>query len=98
MLDLAAGDPQLRHVGRAELETDDKAALKERLEAVTGERIAALEAADPDKAKGREAELEADGSAGRDSGTPESRDRGRSPGPEMESERAPKNVDRELGL
>ena len=96
-LDLAPGDPQLRHLDRAwastvhafqgrtvdtviaameanhphlttqksfyveisrardraELVTDDKAALKEQLEAATGERIAALEAVGADNAKGR---------------------------------------------
>ncbi|MCY4468614.1 MAG: hypothetical protein OXC08_07815 [Thiotrichales bacterium] len=41
--------------GRAELVTDDRAALKEQLEAVTGERIAALEAVEPKRAKDREA-------------------------------------------
>ena len=40
---------------RAELVTDDKAALRGELEAVTAERIAALEAAEPEHAKGREA-------------------------------------------
>ena len=94
MLDLAAGDPQHRHVDRgwaptvhafqghtvntviaameadhphlttrksfyveisrardrAELVTDDRAALKEQLEAATGERIAALDAVGPDNA------------------------------------------------
>ena len=39
---------------RAELVTDDKTTLKEQLEAATGERIAALETVDPDKAKGME--------------------------------------------
>ena len=38
---------------RAELVTDDQAALKEQLESVTGERIAALEAVEPERAKGR---------------------------------------------
>ena len=41
---------------RAELVTDDKGALKEQLEATTGERIAALEAVEPERAKEREAE------------------------------------------
>ena len=36
---------------RAELVTDDREALREKLEAVTGERIAALEAVGPEKAK-----------------------------------------------
>ena len=98
MLDMNAGDPQLRHIDRAwastvhafqgrtvdnviaaieanhpnltnqkmlyveisrardraELVTDDKAALKEQLEALTGERIAALEALGEDRSKGRD--------------------------------------------
>ena len=45
---------------RAELVTDDREMLKEQLEAATGERIAALEAVEPDKSKGREAGLETD--------------------------------------
>ncbi len=103
LLDLAPGDPQLRHIDRAwastmhafqgrtvdtviaameanhpnltslktfyveisrardraELVTDDRDALRERLEAVTGERIAALEAVEPERAKGRDAGREA---------------------------------------
>ena len=142
MLDLAPGDPQLRHVDRAwastahafqgrtvdtviaameanrphlttqksfyveisrardraELVTDDRAALKEQLEAVTGERIAALEAIEPDKAKGRDAGLEAGRSAGRESDVSASRERGKSPEPGMEPSRAPRSVDRQLGL
>ena len=43
---------------RAELTTDLMAALKEQLEAVTGERIAALEAVEPERAKGRDGGLE----------------------------------------
>ena len=42
---------------RAELVTDDKAALREQLEAVTGERIVALEAVDPERVKVRETVL-----------------------------------------
>ena len=141
-LDLAPGDPQLRHLDRAwastvhafqgrtvdtviaameanhphlttqksfyveisrardraELVTDDRAALKEQLEAATGERIAALEAVGPEKAKGQEAGLEAGRSAGRESGASVSRERDRTPEPEMEGTRAPKSVDRDLGL
>ena len=37
---------------RGELVTDDKAALREQLEAVTVERIAVLEAVDPERVKG----------------------------------------------
>ena len=91
---------------RAELVTDDRNALRETLEAVTGERIAALEAVEPEKAKGREVGLDADRSAWReDSGTPE-RQRERatggvpkgSPERDMEKTRMPTRVDRELGL
>ena len=77
---------------RAELVTDDRAALKEQLEAATGERIAALEAVEPDRAKGQDAGLEAGRSAGRESSASVPRER------EMERTRAPKSVDRALGL
>ena len=83
---------------RAELVTDDKTALRERLEMVTGERIAALEAVGEDKAKGREAGLEAGRSAGGERDASESPERERTPEPDMEKARAPKSVDRELGL
>ena len=74
---------------RAELVTDDKAALKEQLEAVTGERIAALEAVEPDKAKGRDAGLEAGGGSGRESDASASRERDKAPA---------MGRDRDLGL
>ena len=142
MLDLAPGDPQLRHIDRAwastvhafqgrtvdtviaameanhpnlttqktlyveisrardraELVTDDKAALRETLEAATGERIAALEAVEPERAKDRAAGLDADRSAGRGGGASESRQRERCSGLDMEEARTPKSVDRDLGL
>ncbi len=123
-LDLAPGDPQLRHLDhawastvhafqgrtvdtviaameanhphlttqksfyveisrardRAELVTDDRAALKEQLEAATGERIAALEAVEPDKAKGRETSL--DESRGREHEIAAPRGRDKAPGME----------------
>ena len=141
-LDLAPGDPQLRHLDRAwastvhafqgrtvdtviaameanhrhlttqksfyveisrardraELVTDDRAALKEQLEAATGERIAALEAVGADKAKEREAGPEADRSAERGTGAAGSREREGASPPDLEPVRAPKGVDRELGL
>ena len=141
-LDLAPGDPQLRHIDRAwastvhafqgrtvdtviaameanhpnlttqktlyveisrardraELVTDDKAALRETLEAATGERIAALEAVEPERATGRAAGLDVDRGAGRDGGGSESRQPERSSGPDMEDARTPKSVDRDLGL
>ena len=78
--------------------TDDKAALKEQLEAATGERIAALEAVEPERTKGREAGLEAGGGSGRESDGAESREGDRSPEPVMEQSRAPKGLDRDLGL
>ena len=139
-LDLAPGDPQLRHLDRAwastvhafqgrtvdtviaameanhphlttqksfyveisrardraELVTDDKAALKEQLEAATGERIAALEAVEPEKAKGRETSLGEDRGSGREHDT--SAPRGRDKAPGMEQDRAARSVDRGLGL
>ena len=136
MLDMNAGDPQLRHVDRAwastvhafqgrtvdnviaaieanhpnlttqkmlyveisrardraELVTDDKAALKEQLEALTGERIAALEAVGEEKSKAPEAakagsmdaEIGGERSAGRIA--------------EAEKLPEPKSVDRDFGL
>ena len=77
---------------RAELVTDDKAALRETLEAVTGERIAALEAVEPEKAKerdaGRDAVLSREGP-----GAPE-RELGSEPGMDP----APKGLDRDMAL
>ncbi len=140
MLDLATGDPQLRHIDRAwastvhafqgrtvdnviaameanhphlttlksfyvevsrardraELVTDDREALKERLEVVTGERIAALEAVEPEREKGRKAELEA--GAGRERDTSASQERHKSLETALEQTRAAKSVDRHLGL
>ena len=140
MLDLAPGDPQLRHVDRAwastvhafqgrtvdtviaameanhpnltslktfyveisrardraELVTDDREALKERLEAVTGERIAALEAVEPERAKGRAAGSEAGRSAVPERDVSESQKPGRTP--EAEQALAPKGLDRDMGL
>ena len=141
-LDLAPGDPQLRHIDRAwastvhafqgrtvdtviaameanhpnptslktfyveisrardraELVTDDRDALRVRLEAVTGERIAALEAVEPDKAKGREGETDGSRSADRGIGESVSRDRDRSSAPELEPGRGGRGADRDLGL
>ena len=83
---------------RAELVTDDKAALRERLESVTGERIAALEAVEPERVKGREVERDAGPGSGREGGAPVSQERERTSSPEMEQARAPKGFDRDLGL
>ena len=137
MLDMNAGDPQLRHIDRAwastvhafqgrtvdtviaaieanhpnlsnqkmlyveisrardraELVTDDKTGLKEQLEALTGERIAALEALGSDRARGSES------SAAKETGR---LSEGPQPGTarSMEADKTPepKSVDRDLGL
>ena len=84
---------------RAELVTDDRNALRETLEAVTGERIAALEAiGKADRARDREAEPEAGPGTGREGGASEARGREKAPKPATEWSPAPKTIDRELGL
>jgi len=83
---------------RAELVADDRAALKEQLETATGERIAALEAVDPDKAKGRDAAPERGRGEAPGRNTAESWQPGRTPEAEMEQARAPKGIDRDMGL
>ena len=86
MLDMEAGHPQLttqksfyveisRARDRVELVTNDAKALREQLEAATGERIAALEAIKSDKAKTPEA-----GSGGGDLPVPRINARGNPPG------------------
>ena len=136
ILDMNAGDPQLRHIDRAwastvhafqgrtvdtviaaieanhpnltnrkmlyveisrardraELVTDDKAALREQLQALTGERIAALEALGEAKAKAPEAAK----AGGMDAEIGGERSAGRAP--EAEKTPALKSVDRDLGL
>ena len=136
MLDMNAGDPQLRHIDRAwastvhafqgrtvdtviaaieanhpnltnqkmlyveisrardraELVTDDKAALREQLQALTGERIAALEAVGDGKAKAPEAAK----AGGMDAEIGGERSSGRTA--ELEKTPAPKSIDRDLGL
>ena len=82
---------------RAELVTDDAKALREQLEAVTGERDSALEdigASGPGEGREGGPQRTTDGECG----SAVSQDRGRSPGPEMDLDRAPKSVDRALGL
>ena len=83
---------------RAELVTDDRAALRAQLEAATGERIAALEAVEPEKTQARE--------AGRDPGCGvdwenralETRDHEPTPAPDVEKAREPKRIEHDLGL
>ena len=78
---------------RAEFVTDDKAALKEQLEAASGERIAALEAVEPERAKGHGAPP----GTGRDTGKG-IESGARTTDAELEKARAPRSADRELGL
>ena len=68
---------------RAELVTDDRNALRERLEAATGERIAALEAVEHERERSRGPEPVH--GRGREDGTPEPRRR--TPEPEKVHER-----------
>ena len=63
-----------------------------------GERIAALEAVEPDPAKGRDGGLETGRSAGRESDGAASQGRGKSPEPGMKRDGAAKGVDRGIGL
>ena len=83
---------------RAELVTDDRSALRETLEAVTGERIAALEAVGAEQGKGREAAQVADRNDRREDGGTPAREKDRASGAGMEKGRAPGIADRELGL
>ena len=76
---------------RAELVTDDAAELRAQLQAVTGERIAALEGIEVDKAK-----TVAGIGDGRGQGEARTRDGG--PGAGIEKAHAPRVVDRDLGL
>ena len=78
---------------RAELVTDDKAGLKEQLEALSGERIAALEALGEERARTSETGAERDVGASRDGPQP---DTGHAKEPEKTPE--PKAPDRDLGL
>ena len=78
---------------RAELVTDDKAGLKEQLEALSGERIAALEALGEDRAKGPETGAAREPGNSLEGPQP---DLGRAKEPEKTPE--PKTADRDLGL
>ena len=83
---------------RAELVTDDREALREQLEAVTGERIAALEAVGTNPEKAREAGMREGHGIRRESDAPAPGQRERISEAEMEHARAPKSLDRDLGL
>ena len=100
---MEAGHPQLttqksfyveisRARDRAELVTDDAKALREQLEAASGERIAALEAVEPGKIKTPEAGPTVTHSLDREDAARESRGRT----PESEKVRAPRGI--EMGL
>jgi len=78
---------------RAELVTDDREALKARLESATGERIAALEAIGNDHAKAPESGREVDRETAAGLNSP-----GRVPEATMERDGATRGVDRGLGL
>ena len=93
VLDMRKDDPRLRHVDRAWAST---------IHAFQGRTvdtvIAALEAVEPELAKGREAGLEADRSADRERDGSASRQPERTPGRDMEKARRLMGVDRDLGL
>ena len=78
---------------RAELVTDDKAGLKEQLEALTGERIAALEALGGDRAR-----ASVMGAAREMSTSLEGTRPGVGRAKEAEKTSEPKTADRDLGL
>ncbi len=81
---------------RAELVTDDSKVLRERLEAATGERIAALEAVGPERPAGRDAGLDpAPTSPNRETG-PERPER--VPVEERTAGRGPKSIEHDMGL
>ena len=82
----------------AELVIDDRDALRERLEAATGERIAALEAVEPDQAKGQEVGVDEGRTAGGEGDASVTQGRDRAQAPAMEQVHAPKSVDRGLAL
>ena len=78
---------------RAELVTDDAADFRAQIQAVIGERIAALEAVEPERVKGREAAPEGDRDMAKGAETPE-----QTGGREPEKAQEPKSVERDLGL
>ena len=81
---------------RAELMTDDRGALRERLEAATGERIAALEAIESKRTASLNAGRDAGRGINRESSAPVSQGRERKPTQEIEKAPEPKSIDLEL--
>ena len=82
----------------AELVTDSRERLQEHLEAATGERIAALEAIGPERARGRTTGLDAGQGAGRERNASESRQPEGTSGRDIGTSRVPRGVDRDFGL
>ncbi|MXY65181.1 MAG: relaxase domain-containing protein [Gammaproteobacteria bacterium] len=82
---------------RAELVTDDREALREKLEMVTGERIAALESIQPKK-PGREMAREKSLDTGKDEGNSVGIDSGGAPLKDRDLVREPKGLDRGMEL
>ena len=70
----------------------------ERLEAVTGERIAALEAIEPEKENSREAACDAEYGLGPENKEPEIREQEQVPISQVEKVRAPKWIEHDVGL
>lgn len=79
---------------RAELVTDDRETLRERHEAPTGERIAALEATEPTRTETRQRGAEPDGSVENEGGGTDSGERSIERERTVESNR----VEHQLGL
>ena len=77
---------------RAELVTDNRDALRVRLEAATGERISALKAVEPERGKAAEPASETEYDRGRDETALEPKDRT----PEPEKIHAPRGVEMEM--
>ena len=87
---------------RAELVTDDRAGLRDQLESVTGERIAALDAIGPEdeRGKAKTPETAADSGRGVDRGAEAAgqKEPKRRSELQLEQARAPKGTDRDMGL
>ena len=83
---------------RAELVTDDAKALREQLQAVTGERKSTLEAVEPKRATGQVTRITAGRNMDRERDASVSQERERGPRPEIEKVRESKSIDRDFGL
>ena len=78
--------------------TDDRDALRERLEAATGERIASLEAMEPEKEESGEAAWNADYGLVRENKAPELTVKEQAAIPHVEKGTPPKRIEHDLGL